>query len=466
MKLTARSALRSVHDAVRTQLWPLPILGVVVAAVTGVLIPHLDMAVDAHLPGWLDAVAFGGDGGAARTVLSAVAGSLITVTSLTFSLTVVTLQLASSQFSPRLLRTFTQDIFVQITLAIFLAAFTYSMTVLRLVRSGDTGGEAFVPRIAVSLSFLLAIASIVALVLFLAHLTRQIRVETMLHAVHEDATETLANNLQPYDAADPDSAADEQAPDEAETVWAWRSGFLLRIDQEELIGDAQTAGLQIAVNRFPGEFVVAGTPLASIWSPAEQSPSAQVREKFIKALRKSIHFGQERTAAQDIGYGLRQLVDVANKALSPGINDPTTGIHAIGHIAALVAEIADHQLGPLVLRDDDDTVRAIINRPEFAHFLNLAMTQPRSYGEADSQVLISLYELLRDVAWRARSEHEQPLRDQLSRLSETARDQDFDDAIVAQLENGHQVVEHVLATRRRLRGADPAAEQPRHQPIA
>ncbi len=184
MKLSARSALRSVHDAVRTQLWPLPILGVVVAAVVGVLIPHLDMAVDAHLPGWLDAVAFGGDGGAARTVLSAVAGSLITVTSLTFSLTVVTLQLASSQFSPRLLRTFTQDVFVQITLAIFLATFTYSLTVLRLVRSGDTGGSAFVPRIAVSVSFLLAIASIVGLVLFLAHLTRQIRVETMLQAVH------------------------------------------------------------------------------------------------------------------------------------------------------------------------------------------------------------------------------------------------------------------------------------------
>ncbi len=234
-------------------------------------------------------------------------------------------------------------------------------------------------------------------------------------------------------------------------MWAWESGFLLRIDQDELIGDARTAGLRLVVHRFPGEFVVAGTPLASTWSPARQPPSAQARETFTKALHGSIHFGPERTAAQDVGYGLRQLVDVANKALSPGINDPTTGVHAIGHIAALVAEIADYQLGPLVLRDEDETVRAVINRPEFTHFLSLAITQPRSYGEADSQVLTSLYELLRDVAWRARPEHEAPIRNQLKRLTATAHDQDFDDDIVDQLNDAHQAVEQVLATRAKIR---------------
>lgn len=134
----------SVRDSLRAQLWPLPTVGVVVAVVAGIVLPRLDAHVDGGLPGWLNDLLFGGDPDAARTVLDAVASSLITVTSLTFSLTVVTLQLASSQFSPRLLRTFTRDLFVQATLALFLATFAYSLTVLRAVRrtgSNDAVGR-------------------------------------------------------------------------------------------------------------------------------------------------------------------------------------------------------------------------------------------------------------------------------------------------------------------------------------
>jgi uncharacterized membrane protein len=125
---------RAVRDAFQAKLWPIPVAGVVIAVIAGVLMPRLDAVVDHSLPTWLEAMVFLGDPGASRTMLDAVASSLITVTALTFSLTVVTLQLASSQYSPRLLRTFTQDEFVQGTLALFLATFTFSLTVLRSVR--------------------------------------------------------------------------------------------------------------------------------------------------------------------------------------------------------------------------------------------------------------------------------------------------------------------------------------------
>lgn len=130
--------LASARDTARTQLWPLPVLGVVGSAVAGVLLPRVDSRWGREMPAWLNSLLFAGDAGAARTLLDAISTSLITVTSLTFSLTVVTLQLASSQFSPRLLRTFTSDTFVQATLAVFLSAFTYALTVLRAVRGGDT----------------------------------------------------------------------------------------------------------------------------------------------------------------------------------------------------------------------------------------------------------------------------------------------------------------------------------------
>ena len=183
------------RDALQTRLWPVPTAGVLLAVVLGVLLPELDAAVDDDLPPTLSALLFGGGADAARTVLSAVAGSLITVTSLTFSLTVVTLQLASSQFSPRLLRTFSRDRFVHLTLALFLGTFAYSLVVLRTVRTGTDRGVEFVPQISVTVAALLTLASVFALVSFLDHLATQIRVETMLADVHTDASQTLTRVL-------------------------------------------------------------------------------------------------------------------------------------------------------------------------------------------------------------------------------------------------------------------------------
>ena len=359
--VAVRSALQAARDAVRTQLWPLPILGVILAVVLGVLLPHVDVRIDGNMPGWLNTIIFSGDAGATRTVLSAVAGSLIAVTSLTFSLTVVTPQLASSQFSPRLLRTFTQDFFVQVTLAIFLATFTCSLTVLRAVRSEQESSSPFVPRLAVTVSFLLGVGSVVGLVLLLAHLTRQIRVETMLKHVHLDATSTVETNLVRRE----DRRSDDLrpvAPEHAEMLWAGNSGFLLRIDQNELLEATVAAGAVVLITRQPGSFVVKGTPLGRIWAHGGGRLDSEAFDTFGTELGESVHLGPERTAAQDIGYGLRQLTDVANKALSPGINDPTTAVHALGHLSALLTELTDDDLGPLILRDDDDAVRVSVDR--------------------------------------------------------------------------------------------------------
>ncbi len=161
----------------------------------GVGLPRLDGRIDNDLPDSVEAYLFGGGVDASRAVLEAIAGSLITVTSLTFSLTVVTLQLASSQSSPRLLRTFTRDRFVHVTLSLFLATFTYALTVLRTVRSADADHDEFVPQLSVMVALLLVLGSVVGLVLFLAHLARQIRVETMLREVHTEARHTLRRVL-------------------------------------------------------------------------------------------------------------------------------------------------------------------------------------------------------------------------------------------------------------------------------
>lgn len=427
-----RGLLVTVKDQVRAQLWPLPVAAVVVAAVLGVVLPDLDAKVDRSLQGsWVNDLLFGGDADAARSVLAAVAGSLITVTSLTFSLTVVTLQLASSQFSPRLLRTFTSDIFVQSTLGLFLATFTFSLTVLRSVRNGSDGQVPVVPRISVTTSFVLSVASVVGLVVFLAHLARQIRVETMLRDVHREATATVASVLSTSPGPQPRSPT-PAVPDHATPVLAAGSGFVLRFDEQALLAAAIEADVVLVVTACPGSSVIQGTPVGHIWSPRATVPSP-VSDRLQQAIDRAIRVGYERTAAQDVGYGLRQLTDVAVKALSPGINDPTTAVHALSHISALLCELGDRQLGPVVLHGNDGQVRAVVARPELAELVDSALTQPRRYGAGDPAVMSRMVHLLEELAWRFPRRHHAVVSDQLALLGSTIAAQDFDDETNRQL---------------------------------
>jgi len=426
----------SARDTVRTQLWPLPLLGVVVAAAAGALLPRVDSYWGQGAPAWVSAALFDGDAGAARTLLDAIATSLITVTSLTFSLTVVTLQLASSQYSPRLLRTFTSDVFVQSTLAVFLSTFTYALSVLRAVRGGDDSG---VPRISVTVAFVLGIASVLALVLFLAHLARQIRVETMLRDVHQDASATLQIATAPHDG--PRSRPPIPTPsDDAVSLTAPASGFLTSIDEAQLRSAATGADAYLVIDCYPGNSLVEGVPIGKAWS-AHGPLGDEAVEQLRCAVGRAIRTGYERTAAQDVAFGLRQLSDVANKALSPGINDPTTAIHALGHISVLLCELAGRDLGPRLLCDDD-RVRVVLNRPDLADLLDLAITQPRRYGSSDPQVMMRLFRLLEELAHHV--DDPTPVRAQRDRLRATVAQSDFDSTETAQLQQAAEGVEHAM----------------------
>jgi len=412
---------------------------VVLALVAGVLLPRLDRAVDEDAPGWIVDLLFSGGPGAARTVLDAVSSSLITVTSLTFSLTVVTLQLASSQFSPRLLRTFTRNRFVHVTLGVFLATFTYALTVERTVRSADEEGAAFVPQLSVTVAFLLTIASVIALVLFLAHLAGEIRVETMLKTVHEDASATARAVLEGPgprggvpSSVNGDPTVLLHAPENATPLPARRSGFLVRVDEEQLLAAVVRAGALLVVDPLPGVSVVAGTPVAWAWPAPGDGAGPRLPEAVLaelaEAVAEALVIGPERTEAQDVAFGLRQLTDVATRALSPGTNDPTTAVHALGHASALLCELAGLRLGPRGLHDEPaHRLRVVVARPSIADLLDLAVTQPRRYGAADPSVLAALYALLRALAWCAREGAPDgasvldAVREQLSRLSSSAR---------------------------------------------
>lgn len=420
------------REGLRTQLWPLPTLGVALAIVAGVGLPVLDGRTQHDMPSWLRAYLFGGSPDAARSVLGAIASSMVTVTALTFSLTVVTLQLASSQFSPRLLRTFTADRYVQATLALFLATFTFALTVLRTVRTGDDGQAGFVPQTSVTVAFVLTLASVLALVLFLSHLAREIRIEAMMSSVHSAADRTIHRLL----AETPDLTGEESTkgtsavappvpPANALTLTVAVSGFLLSVDEVALLKAAVEADALVHIDRHPGSSLIADTPVGAAWPRAGKPFTPGTRARLAEEVSQAVRTGAERTDLQDVAFGLRQLTDIAAKALSPGINDPTTAVHALSHSSALLCGLARRELGPRLLRDEHEQIRVVLRRPDLEDLLDLAVDQPLRYGAAEPAVLARIAMLLRELAWCTEPTRHPPIAAALARLRSTIEAQDL-----------------------------------------
>lgn len=434
---------RAAGDALRTQLWPLPVFAVLVAIGLGVSLPLLDAAIGEDMPSAISYFLINGGPDAGRAILEATAGSLITATSLTFSLTVVTLQLASSQFSPRLLRTFTGDRVVHATLALFLGTFAYALTVLRTVRSGDDGEEPFVPHLAVTFAFLLAIASIIGLVFFLAHLAREIRVETIMRKVHGETAATI-ERVFPNRRGTPRQVL-PAAPQSAAWIVAAKSGFLTGVDEERILAAAEKHHAIVRVDCHVGSSLVKGVPVAVGWvRSGEPSMNDEVQREFQDDVAAAFNCGFERTAVQDVAFGFRQLVDVAAKALSPGINDPTTAIHVLGHTSALLCDLTRRDLGERILHDGDGLVRVILHHPDFAAFLNLALDQPVLYGSSDPAVVDRVLSLLQEVAWHAAEGDKPAVREQLQRVAAAIQQNSYPQPVLEALQGRLNEVNRAL----------------------
>ena len=390
--------VQALRGAVSGALWPLPAVAILAAVGLGIGLTELDQ----ELAFGDDPIRFVFTGGpsAARTLLSAIASSLISATTLLFSLTIVTLQLASSQYSPRLLQTFVRDRVVQTCLGVLLGTFVYALVVLRTVRSADEAqGSSFVPRISVTVAFLLALASVAALVTFVSHQTHQLRVETMMGDVHDESSRTRVR-LQERQEDQPDGPLPE-VPDTARPLCARSSGFLVQVFEGPLLGAVTGAGAVLLLDRRPGDPVVAGTPMAWAW-PQDAGDAVPV-EELERALQRSADLGHERADVVDPSYGLRKLVDIAARALSPGINDPTTAGHALSHVSALLGDAAVRDTWHRRLTDEDGAERLVLRSWTFPELLDLGVTQVRYHGREDLTVVDRLFALLAEVAWRTRT---------------------------------------------------------------
>jgi len=320
---------------------------------------------------------FPGDAEAARVVLSVVAASLITVAGLAFSITIVTLQLVSSQFTPRALRSLLGDRTNQVVAGMFVGIFGYCLLVLRSVR------QEFVPSLAVSVAIALGLVGLALLLLFIHHVGQTIKVDDICGRV---AGETLnaADRLYPEPFGEPEPAPVVLSGPAAH-VYADRAGWVRAVGLDRL-AERSPGAESVEVLVVPGDFVTPARPVAAVRPPEAATPQASV----------AFEISRERDLEQDVGFGIRQLVDIAVRALSPSVNDPTTAVTCVGYLGAVLERLAgkrtpetDRRAGAGVL------VRA--PGPPFERLLDEAFLEIGRHGQDDPRVVCAALEALERV---------------------------------------------------------------------
>ncbi len=383
---------------IQSSFWFLPSL----MASAAILLALITTAIDGALAGgthtdqwWI----YGGGPEGARSILSAITSSMITVAGVVFSITIVVLSQASSQFGPRLIRNFMNIRSNQMVLGAFVATYMYGMLVLGTVK--QSGGADSVPNISVSITIVLAFVSLGVMIYFIHNVSETIQAQNIIARVHRDL-ENAVSRIFPQPRQTGDSLApppihrDYTIPDPCDrevcAVHAAGSGYLQAVDDDALMVLAVEHDLLIHLGYRPGHFVTRGSRLATVW------PGDRVDETLSTKINGLCIVGTERTLEQDVEYAISQMVEVAVRALSPGINDPITAMTCIDWLGETLCRLANRRMPESHRFDDNHRLRVIFKTFTFAGMVDSAFNMIRQNAQAVPAVSIHLLEAIATVA--------------------------------------------------------------------
>ncbi|HEV2068651.1 MAG TPA: DUF2254 domain-containing protein [Acidimicrobiales bacterium] len=376
--------LRRAWSRLVSGYWFIP--GGIVVAASAVALGLMEL--DARLVADDRSIGFTGGAESARALLSSIASSMLTLTALVFSVTIVVLQLASGQFSPRVLRTFLRDRRSQTTLGVFLATFLYALIVLRGVRGDGGTVDRFVPGISVGVSFALVIISVAFFVQYIHNITTSIRVIEIIDRISKE-TAAAIERIHPAHPQSADAGLPSLAAPSA-TVCASTRGVVTSVNVERLCRIAERADVCLVVVPGVGDFVATGMPLVEVHGDADGVDD--------DAVRRAISLAKERQLDEDPAFGFRQLVDIAERTLSPGVNDPTTAVQCLDHLHDLLRRLAHRPLPPRITRTSEQRARVVLPRPTWDDYVALAVDEIRHWGAGSLQVHRRIGALLDDLA--------------------------------------------------------------------
>lgn len=392
-----KALLRKHWDRLRSSFWFVPAAMACFAALLAFVAVELDRAVGDD---WLERLGWSYSGGAegASQLLSTVAGSMIAIAGTVFSMTLVAMSLASSQLGPRLLRNFMRDTANQVVLGTFVATFVYCLLVLRTIRRADE--VAFVPHLSVSIGVVLAMVSIGVLIYFIHHVSVSIQADVVVAHVGHELKDGI-DRLFPGRLGQPESetlnpmgnthlpAAFER---EARPAGASEDGYLQWIDASALMALASRENLLLRLERRPGHYLAQGQAMLMVW------PGERVNDALVDELNDAFVFGNQRTAGQDVEFLFLQLVEIAVRALSPGINDPFTAVACVDRLASALSRLARRDTPSPLRFDTDGRLRLVAPGPTFAGIVDLAFNQIRQSARSNPAVAIRMLDAIAQIA--------------------------------------------------------------------
>jgi uncharacterized membrane protein len=349
---------------------------------------------------WLRRLGWSYTGGAegASLLLGTVAGSMIAIAGTVFSMTLVALSLASSQLGPRLLRNFMRDAANQVVLGTFVATFVYCLLVLRTIRRADE--VAFVPHLSVSIGVLLAIVSIGVLIYFIHHVSVSIQANEVVARIGRELEDGI-DRLFPGQPGKPGSEASTTPAEaalpaaferEARPVGAAEDGYLQRIDADALMALADQEDLVLRLERRPGHYLVKGRAMVMVW------PGDRLTETLVGKLNAAFVLGNQRNAAQDVEFSFDQLVEIAVRALSPGINDPFTAIACVDRLGSALCSLAWRDMPSTHRFDPHGQLRLVARGSTFAGVVDTAFNQIRQSARQNPAVAIRMLDAIAQIA--------------------------------------------------------------------
>ncbi len=384
-------------DRVRSSFWFVP----AVMASGAVALAMMSTNLDEPLTAWLTRTfrwTFEGGAEGASAVLGVIAGSMITIAGVVFSMTLVAMTLASSQLGPRLLRNFMRDTPNKVVLGTFIATFLYCLLVLRTIRRAEE--VAFVPHLSVTVGVLLAVASVGVLIYFIHHVSISIQVNEIVEHIAEELIdkvdglfpEHIGRGAPTIPAEPPDAGFLEALDTDARPVGADEDGYLQFIDGKALLELAMEEDLVVRLTRKPGNYIVARSPLALI------SPASRVTDQLVDRVRSLLVLGHQRTSGQDIEFGVNQLVEIAVRALSPGINDPFTAITCVDRLGSVLCRLATREVPSHYRHDHGGRLRLIAPADAFPEITDAAFNLIRQSSRSSAAVTIRLLESIAAIA--------------------------------------------------------------------
>ncbi|MFN2259596.1 MAG: DUF2254 domain-containing protein [Parasphingopyxis sp.] len=414
------STLRSLWLNINASYWFYPGLFSVIAALAAIGTVWLDRNGFAE---WLNNVAWiqPSRPEGARTVLTVIAGSMIATAATVFSITIAAVAYASGTYGPRLLTNFMYDKGNQLSLGVFIATFVYALMVLRVVRSEDerapsemdavaTALPGFTPQLSLLVATSLALFAVAVLVYFLHHIPDSIRINTVLKGIGRRLIEDIRERF-------PDNGGSDEpnAQKSGEAVTGIDAGYIKIIDFEALNEIAESHGACIALKVRTGDFVHCRSPLVEV-------SGTEMAERLGSDIRAAFSIGGMRTPTQDLEFLFDELVEIALRALSPGINDPFTALTSLHWLAAATAELGDRDLDRGPEQENYDRARIQPLEDDYAHFLERGFGGIRASAAGSVIASLKFLDSLHSAALGANSPHRLGLlRQEAERLIEQAR---------------------------------------------